>query len=168
MKTKLFFLLLLASVFAGAQTAITLTAKTGDKEMDANLTEINATAKLDPGGFKAQITADFKLPATKIDLMLSTMAPADVFMNAQVAVIIGKPVDDVIVVYNKSKGKGWGVIAKELGIKPGSKEFHQLKDATKSKNAKYKEKAKGKSKIKTTPVGKSTLEENKGKGKGKK
>jgi hypothetical protein len=30
-------------------------------------------------------------------------------------------------VYKQSKGKGWGVIAKELGIKPGSPEFHALK-----------------------------------------
>jgi hypothetical protein len=26
-----------------------------------------------------------------------------------------------------NKGKGWGVIAKNLGIKPGSAEFHALK-----------------------------------------
>jgi hypothetical protein len=29
--------------------------------------------------------------------------------------------------YQVHKGKGWGVIAKNLGIKPGSKEFHALK-----------------------------------------
>jgi hypothetical protein len=30
--------------------------------------------------------------------------------------------------YQASKGKGWGVIAKELGIKPGSPAFHALKE----------------------------------------
>ena len=30
--------------------------------------------------------------------------------------------------YQAHKGKGWGVIAKELGIKPGSREFHALKN----------------------------------------
>jgi hypothetical protein len=29
--------------------------------------------------------------------------------------------------YKAHKGQGWGVIAKNLGIKPGSKEFHALK-----------------------------------------
>jgi len=29
--------------------------------------------------------------------------------------------------YRADKGKGWGVLAKSLGIKPGSKEFHALK-----------------------------------------
>jgi hypothetical protein len=30
--------------------------------------------------------------------------------------------------YKTSKGKGWGVIAKSLGIKPGSAEFQALKN----------------------------------------
>jgi hypothetical protein len=29
--------------------------------------------------------------------------------------------------YRKGKGKGWGELAKSLGIKPGSREFHALK-----------------------------------------
>ena len=29
--------------------------------------------------------------------------------------------------YRNNKGQGWGVIAKNLGIKPGSDEFHALK-----------------------------------------
>jgi hypothetical protein len=29
--------------------------------------------------------------------------------------------------YKRNKGKGWGVIAQRLGIKPGSAEFHRLK-----------------------------------------
>jgi hypothetical protein len=57
----------------------------------------------------------------------------------------------VIEQYRSSKGKGWGVLAKSLGIKPGSKEFHalknghDLKDRGESKEkGKSKEKAKGK------------------------
>ncbi len=38
-----------------------------------------------------------------------------------------QPTERVIDVYQSGKGKGWGVIAKELGIKPGSREFHALK-----------------------------------------
>ncbi len=33
----------------------------------------------------------------------------------------------VIEKYRSEKGKGWGTLAKSLGIKPGSKEFHALK-----------------------------------------
>ena len=165
MKTKIFILFLLSGLFASAQS-ISFAAKSGDAELDATLTDMNASAKLDLGAFKAKLNLDFGLPIPKIDLMLSTMTPADVFMNAQVAVVIGKPVDDVIVMYEKNKGKGWGVIAKEMGIKPGSKEFHQLKNSTKAKNKEMK--GNSKTKIKTAPKGKPVNAGKANKEKGKK
>jgi hypothetical protein len=58
--------------------------------------------------------------------------------------------------YQRSHGKGWGVIAKELGIKRGSPEFHALKrgaftftgepSGASSDKGKGKGKAKGKEK----------------------
>jgi hypothetical protein len=39
-----------------------------------------------------------------------------------------RPPETVVQTYQTHKGKGWGVIAKELGIKPGSREFHALKN----------------------------------------
>jgi hypothetical protein len=51
------------------------------------------------------------------------MAPADVYMAPAVAKISGKPVVEVVQNYKSNNGKGWGVIAKNLGIKPGLKEF---------------------------------------------
>jgi hypothetical protein len=50
------------------------------------------------------------------------------------------------------KGQGWGVIAKSLGIKPGSPEFHALKRGDFVFNGKPREvpgKGKGKGKGKT-------------------
>jgi hypothetical protein len=38
-----------------------------------------------------------------------------------------RPPDYVLERYKSGRGKGWGVLAKSLGIKPGSKEFHALK-----------------------------------------
>lgn len=46
----------------------------------------------------------------------------------RLSILVGKPVETVYVTYQKNQKKGWGAIAKELGIKPGSKEFHQLKN----------------------------------------
>ena len=37
-------------------------------------------------------------------------------------------VELVLADYNKHRAKGWGAIARDLGIKPGSKEFHALKE----------------------------------------
>ena len=51
----------------------------------------------------------------------------------------GKPVPDVVDAYDKNKSKGWGALAKELGIKPGSKEFHALKNKEDLYHGKYSE-----------------------------
>ena len=45
--------------------------------------------------------------------------------------LINKPLDFVVKEYKTNHGKGWGIMAKNLSIKPGSKAFHALKnDAT--------------------------------------
>jgi hypothetical protein len=62
-----------------------------------------------------------------------------------------KPTDYILEKYKSGKGRGWGVLAKSLGIKPGSKEFHALKQGndfydnndegqSKSKSKRYRQK----------------------------
>lgn len=48
-------------------------------------------------------------------------------MIARTANVTNRPIDTVENYYMANRGQGWGVIAKRLGIKPGSKEFHALK-----------------------------------------
>ena len=55
-------------------------------------------------------------------------APGDVYMACSIASIIGRPCRYVVDVYERDRGQGWGNIAKGLGIKPGSAEFHRLKN----------------------------------------
>ncbi len=64
------------------------------------------------------------------------------------------PTDQVIEKYNSEKDKGWGALAKSMGIKPGSAEFHALKNGEDLYGNTGSSKDKGKKK-------------NKGKGKGK-
>src|SRR5262245_25698685 len=52
------------------------------------------------------------------------------------------PIDPSINV--SPSGSGWGVIAKAQGIKPGSDEFHELKESGKQPEGKGQEKGKGK------------------------
>ena len=40
----------------------------------------------------------------------------------------GHPADYVIKQYRTGRGKSWGALAKSLGVKPGSAEFHALKN----------------------------------------
>jgi hypothetical protein len=65
-------------------------------------------------------------------------------MTVELAKIIQINIDQVVEVCSVHKGKSWGVIAKELGVKPGSLEFHGL-SKNKGKNTGKYNKGKGES-----------------------
>ncbi|MDZ4165721.1 MAG: hypothetical protein U1C55_11400, partial [Smithellaceae bacterium] len=68
------------------------------------------------------------------------------YMILRLGEISGKPTDSVMEKYRSEKGKGWGAMAKSLGIKPGSEEFHTLKRGSDIKENDDKGKGKEKSK----------------------
>ncbi len=90
--------------------------------------DFNAQASLDPSGFKARLASRFQIGDAKITAVLSNMPePANAYMVLRLGEMSGRPVETVMEEYKKNKGKGWGVMAKNLGIKPGSAEFKALK-----------------------------------------
>ncbi len=92
------------------------------------LSSVNIQARADMSGFSAKVSAQFGVPIAQVRAVVRTVSePADAFMVFQLGQFSGQQPERVVEVYKKSKGKGWGVIAKELGIKPGSAEFHALK-----------------------------------------
>lgn len=162
-------ILILAAIFAISTTSTAQIAfKSGNAEMDANLNTMNADAKLDLGKFKANLSLSYGVPKTKVDQVFSLkVEPAEAFMIFEIGNITNKPIDDVVASYKKNKGKGWGVIAKELGIKPGSPEFHALKGKSKGNKGNGGGKDKKDKKDKEEKGGKGNGKGN-GKGKGKK
>jgi hypothetical protein len=92
------------------------------------LDEVDIRASKDFGEFKADLSLTFNVSAGKINGMFEVMSKAsDVYMCLRVGEVAHQPIDRVINVYQRYRGQGWGVIAKNLGIKPGSEEFHALK-----------------------------------------
>ena len=90
--------------------------------------DFNIQAQADPSGFRARLATRFKLGDADVDVVLSNFdSPADAYIALRLGEMSGRSTDYVIDKYKKHKGKGWGVLAKELGIKPGSEEFHALK-----------------------------------------
>lgn len=112
---------------------------TGSSELDADLLIINTSGQNDQSGFKSDMTLSFAVSVKTIDHMFSlNMQPGEVYISLEIARIVKRPVEDVLSVYKVHKAKGWGYIAKEMGIKPGSAEFHALKGNSKSKGSKMK------------------------------
>ena len=97
--------------------------------LDSFLGSVNVQARADLPGFHAKVSAQFGVPVPQVEAVLARVAtPADAFMVFQLGQMAHRPPETVIHTYQAHKGKGWGVIAKELGIKPGSREFHALKN----------------------------------------
>jgi len=112
--------------------------------------DFNAQASLDPSGFRARLATRFQIGDAQISAVMSNIRePAGVYMAFRLGEMSHQPVDRVVDVYKKNKGKGWGVMAKNMGIKPGSAEFHALKrghDLDGKDKGKDKGKGKGKGK----------------------
>jgi hypothetical protein len=108
---------------------------TGDDDLNRTLISVDAEASVSFGAFRADISGRYNVTEKKIDYLSASvgMTAGDIYMAVEIARITGKTIDQVVVVYQNDRGKGWGAMAKELGIKPGSPEFHALKGNAKSK-----------------------------------
>jgi hypothetical protein len=126
------------------------------------MNDVNIRAEASQSGFRASLATRFTIGDTQIKVVLSNVErPADAYMVLCLAEMSAKPTEYVLKRYKAEKGKGWGALAKSLGIKPGSKEFHALKRGSGFYRDFYDDKDEGKGKNKHKGKGK-----NKYKGKG--
>lgn len=103
-------------------------ARAGDPLLDF-MHRVDAQAKSDIEAFHRTVAAQFGVPEVQVRAVFGKVhSPADAFMVFQISAMSHQPLDRVMPVYESHKSKGWGAMAKELGIKPGSAEFHALKN----------------------------------------
>jgi len=150
---------------------LTLSAVSAHADLDIFLSDINVQAKADIGDFEVKLSTQFGVPLPQVRTIITKVAvPADAFMCLHLSLLTNRPLESVLQTYNSNQGQGWGVIAKELGIKPGSDEFHALKRGEfifDGKPAKHPEKKQGKEKGKDKGKEKGQGQD-KSKGKGQK
>jgi hypothetical protein len=122
MKKIFFFLLSLSfSLMVGSPSF-------GASDLDGFIKSLNVQAQADLGAFKVRLSSQFGVPVPKVEaVMASVKTPGDAYMCFRVGQVASRPVEVVTKEYKANHKKGWGVVAKNLGIKPGSKEFHELK-----------------------------------------
>ena len=90
--------------------------------------DLSIQASEDLSDYRARLSTRFHIGDAEVEAVLSKVkGHADAYMVLRLGELSRHSVDDVLDVYHDRKGKGWGVMAKHLGIKPGSKEFHALK-----------------------------------------
>ena len=92
------------------------------------MASLNLRSDSDPYGYKSGLASRFRTPETQLSLILKSVgAPADAYMVLRLAELSGRPPEYVLKQYQGKKSKGWGALAQDLGIKPGSREFKALK-----------------------------------------
>ena len=104
---------------------VSTTAIAGDFDW---IRDYNIQAQADPSGFRARLATRFKLGDVEVRAVLSNCdSQADAYLMLRLGEMSGRPTGYVVEKYKHNKGKDWGALAKSLGIKPGSEEFHALK-----------------------------------------
>lgn len=140
---KKVFPLFAAAVF----TCLLILPAQAASDLDVFISNLNVQAQADLGAFKVRLSTQFGVPAARVDAVIASVrTPGDAYMCFRVGEVASRPVEVVTKEYQSNKGKGWGAIAKNLGIKPGSKEFHELKKGNFDGDDSGPDKGKGKGK----------------------
>ncbi len=117
---------------------------TGDASLDVSLNSINVQAQANIGPYTADLSASFGVtqPQVQAWMTVDKLQPAEVYLALELGKLAAKPPAAVITLYKQNKGKGWGAVAKALGIKPGSAAFKARKANASEKEQKLKGKKK--------------------------
>lgn len=93
------------------------------------LKQMSIEAQADPSGFSARLSTRFHIGGAEVQAVISNVGGrrADAYMVLRLAEMSHQPVAYVTRRYREDRHQGWGVLARHLGIKPGSRAFHALK-----------------------------------------
>lgn len=117
-------------VFAmGLSHATDVSFGTGDRRLDATLDRLEVAANGDPDGFVRRLSSMHGFTEWELRHARDTygLGGADLFMTTALARECERPLDAVAEGFARSRGRGWGLMAQELGIRPGSSGFQRLK-----------------------------------------
>ena len=103
--------------------------RSGDVWVDSQLDDVNRYGSRYRQPFIDEMVRYYGAPRDLVSTLLveRNWAPGDVYYACAIAQILGRPCRYVADVWERDNGQGWGNVAKQLGIKPGSAEFHRLK-----------------------------------------
>jgi len=122
--------------------------RSGDAWIDAQLGEVNVFARGNLDGYVDEVVVSTGAPRYYVqDLVVDRgWAPGDVYYACLIARQLGRPCAYVADAYEREMragGRGWGALAQELGIRPGSAAFHALKGGVGQGNGRMKGRAGG-------------------------
>ena len=120
---------LAASAAQAQDSSIGWNPRSGDIWVDTWLGDMNRYGGRYPDAFADELVRHHSAPRELvIDLLTRRRwAPGDVYFACALARQIGRPCRYVVDIWERDHDQGWGVVARRMGLKPGSPEFHRLK-----------------------------------------
>jgi len=103
--------------------------RSGDVWVDTWLADMNRYGARYRDPFVDEMVRYYGAPRDLVNELLGERrwAPGDVYFACSIASALGRPCRYVADTWERDHALGWGEVAKNLGIKPGSPEFHRLK-----------------------------------------
>lgn len=90
--------------------------------------DFNIRTRADSAAFKARLADRFGADDAQVSAVIDDVSkPSDAYIVLRLEEMSGQPLDRVMAEYEYGRKKGWDVIAKRLGIRPGSGEYRKLK-----------------------------------------
>lgn len=135
-KTKIAALALATALALGmaarapAQT-VGYNINTGDVWLDGRVGEVDRYGRQYRDPFVSEVVTLGAPRSLVVELLDSRdWSPGDIYMACSIASVLGIGCARVVERYDANPGRGWGRLAQDMGIKPGSAEFHALKRGT--------------------------------------
>ena len=127
MKKFLVFLILITSFTIHAQKSGFRSYRSGADRFGSN----------DPALFRQKLALHYNLNESSIGDLHQKFNRnwGDLALGLEMGKLSNKPMSTVAGAYEKNQG--WGNIAKDLGIKPGSEEFHRMKRDLNQRNKEW-------------------------------
>ncbi len=126
---RLLSILLLATAIPPAWAQDDWNPRSGDAWVDAWLGDMNRYGASYPDAFIDEIVRYHDTPRSLVrELLLDReWAPGDVYYACALASVSGRPCRHVADLWARDHAQGWGAVAHELGVDPGSPAFQRLK-----------------------------------------
>jgi len=99
-----------------------------DEDFEDEIEMVNDAAEENPEALLIKLSVEFNVDLVLLqDLSAQGYAPGEIWLALEVSSSSEISLQDALVLTDGSEGHGWGVLAKTLGIAPGSDAFHALK-----------------------------------------
>ena len=107
---------------------------TGDSDLDQTLQTLDLDASISFGAFRSNISKKYHISEGNIQYLTVElgMTAGDIYLTLEMVKITERSLNEVVKAYQNNRENGWGAIALELGVLPGSDKFSVLKDELKS------------------------------------